>query len=214
MEQSLEKQVEESLVYQTIVVNNQNSYEMASGILRGVKGLIKQVEDSYNPIVSKALSAHREAIAQRDKYLNPLKKIELAVKNRISGYLDECEQKRRAEEIRLQSEAEEKARKEKEKLEARAEKWAEKGKTEKAEALKEQAEQVEAIVPTVSPIVQKVEGQSTRKVYKARVVDFSILSNDYKIVNQQLLDSIARNTKGQQKIAGVEYYEEMVLVSR
>src|SRR3990167_5933672 len=132
MEQSLEKQVEESLVYQTIVVNNQNSYEMASGILRGVKGLIKQVEDSYNPIVSKALSAHREAIAQRDKYLNPLKKIELAVKNRISGYIAGCEQKRRAEEIRLQAEAEEKARKEREKHKDRAEKWGGKGKTEKA----------------------------------------------------------------------------------
>lgn len=212
--QSLEKEVQDSLVYQTIVVKDQGSYDKAATILKGVKGLQKQVEESYNPIIQKALASHREAIAQRDKYLNPLKTIESAIKSRISGYLAECEKKRLAEEERLRKEAEEKAAKERARLENKAEKALEKGNEEKANDLLEQAQQVEALVPSVAPIVQKAAGVSGRKIWKAKVVDFKSLSDDYKLINQSLLDSIARNTKGANKITGVEFYSEDVVSVR
>src|SRR3990167_6400856 len=178
---NIEKEVENSLTYQTIIIKDQLTYEKATFVLKGVKGLQKQVEESYNPIISKALASHREAIAQRDKYLNPLKLVESAIKNRIAGYLADCERKRQAEETRLRLIAEEKAAKERERLEARAEKAIEKGQDSKAEALMEKADQVEAFIPSVAPIVQKTAGQTIRKIWKAKVIDFNKLPNEYKL---------------------------------
>lgn len=211
----VEKDVEYSVaVSQDIIIHNQPTLDKASEFVKGIKVLQKRVEETFKPIIDKAYSAHKEAVAQRDKHLNPLKQAEATIKNRIAGYLAECERKRQEEERRLQREADEKAAKEKAKLEARAEKALADGKDEKANELLEKAEQVEAIVPTVAPLVRKAEGISTRKAWKAKVVDFTKLPDSYKIANQQLLDGIARTTKGLQKIEGVEFYSEDVVSVR
>ena len=213
--QNIETEISYSVsVSQDIIIHNQLTLEKASDFVKGIKTLQKKVEETFNPIIQKALASHREAIAQRDKHLNPLKQAEAEIKNRISGYLAECERKRRDEELRLQREAEEKAAKERAKLEAKAEKALEQGKNEKAEELLEKAENVEAVTPVVMPTVQKVNGISTRKTWRAEVTDFKALPDEYKIADQRLLDSIARATRGQKQIPGVEMISEDIVAVR
>ena len=210
----IETQIQKSESLTNIVIYDQIDYEKASTLGKGLRELKKTILSTFDPIVEKTRAAWKESIAQKDKYLNPIEHCIEIVDGKIKNYLALKEKERQEAELKLRQEAEEKARKEKEKLEARAEKWNEKGNTEKASDLTEQAEQVEVIVPMVSPNVQKINGQSTRKTWKAKVVDFKALSDDWKLPNMQALDAHGRSTKGQGKIAGVEFYEEMILIQR
>lgn len=49
---------------------------------------------------------------------------------------------------------------------------------------------------------------SKRETWKAEVIDFALLSDDWKLANQSLLDSHARTTKGERPIPGVRFYKE------
>jgi len=64
--------------------------------------------------------------------------------------------------------------------------------------------------------VQKVSTNtgtvSTRKVWKARVIDFAKLDDIYKLANQRMLDAVAATSR--QPIAGVEYYIDESLTRR
>ena len=61
------------------------------------------------------------------------------------------------------------------------------------------------IVPSNVP---KVEGISSRDVWKARVVNFLIVPREYLIVDEAKLGQIARAMKGEIRIPGVEFYCE------
>jgi exonuclease VII large subunit len=193
---------------------SQNTYEEATTFLKGIKSLIKKVEETFNPIVEKTRVAWREAIAQKEKHLLPLEQAESLIKNRIGGYLAECEKKRRQEEERLRLEAEEKARKERERLEARAEKVEAKGNIEKAESLKERAEQVEAFVPTVAPTVEKVNGQFMRKIWDFEVIDFALIPREYLMIDGIKIRKIIQGYKGKISIPGIRIFEKNVVVQR
>jgi hypothetical protein len=195
-------------VAKDVVIENQITYEKASAFLKTIKDLTQKIKESFDPIIEKAHQAHKEALAQRDKHLDPIKQAEILIKSKISNYLAICEKKRQEEQERLQREADKKAQKERDRLQVQADKASASGKEEKAQELLNKIDQVESIVPIAGAVVQKVEGMSVRKIWKARVVDFNILSNEYKLPNQQLLDGIARTSKGQMKISGVEFYTE------
>lgn len=189
----IETQIQKSESLTNIVIYDQIDYEKASTLGKGLRELKKTILSTFDPIVEKTRAAWKESIAQKDKYLNPIEHCIEIVDGKIKNYLALKEKERQEAELKLRQEAEEKARKEKEKLEARAEKWNEKGNTEKASDLTEQAEQVEAVVPLVSPNVQKINGQSVRKLWYAEIIDFSILPEKYKLPDITTLNQIARN---------------------
>ena len=210
----IEQEVDKANSLAAIEIKTQIDYEKASAISKGLRELKKTISDAFDPIIKKAHGAWKEAIAQKDKYFEPVESAQKIVDGKVTTYLLECEKKRREAELKAQQEAEEKARKEREKLEAKAAKQEAKGNGEVAEALKEQAAQVEVIVPTVAPVVNHANGQSLRKRWYARVIDFKVLADDYKLPNQSMLDGIAVSTKGQVKISGVEFYEKASLSQR
>jgi len=53
-----------------------------------------------------------------------------------------------------------------------------------------------------------------RTNWKARVVDFALLPDEYKLPNEPLLNSFARSTKGERPIPGVEFYDDRVVTMR
>ncbi len=53
-----------------------------------------------------------------------------------------------------------------------------------------------------------------RTNWKARVVDFGLLPDEYKLPNEPLLNSFARSTKGTRPIPGVEFYDDRVVTMR
>jgi len=53
-----------------------------------------------------------------------------------------------------------------------------------------------------------------RANWKARVVDFAALPDDYKLANESKLNNHARTTKGERPIPGVEFYDDRIVTIR
>ena len=189
----------------TLQVTNQISYERVVAFRVKAKEREKLINETFDPIVEKNRSAWKQALATRDKFLNPVLEVITAIDTNIKAFKREQERITLEAQKKLRRETEEKARKEKEELEKRAEKWADKGNTEKAEELKEQAQQVEALTPTVAPMFTKMAGDNTRKTWKAEIVNFSILPEQYKLPNFTMLNAIARTDKGKMLIPGIKW---------
>jgi len=82
-----------------MIVHNAITLTIANEFIREVKGLIKAVSDSYDPIIS-------HAKAEKKKYIDPLRESEKTAKLHVGSYLEE--------QARIREEAKEKARKEEE----------------------------------------------------------------------------------------------------
>ena len=191
--------IKESL---SIVINNEDDNTRAVLIAKHVKELQKKVEDSYNPFIEKAHQAHKEAIAQRDKFLKPLKDAEAKLKTAIKKYLDIQELKRIELQEKLRLEAEKKAEEEKKALIDTAKDDFEK------EELIEESKNIVANVQILEK--QKVEGVTQSRRWKYRVTDINLLPREYLIIteNSKALQALADNTKGTLAVSGVEFYQE------
>lgn len=82
-------------------------------------------------------------------------------------------------------------------------------KAETAEAKSSQvtAQKVEAYIPPVA-------GQHTRTIWKGRVIDANLVPNEYKVVDQKMLDAFAQATKGKASLPGVEIYSTEIMSGR
>jgi len=88
----------------------------------------------------------------------------------------------------------------------------------KIEAKEEQAASIIAPVVEVAKTTPKVEGASTRKIWKARVVDMdaviqaafdpSSIARSFLTFNEKVADAFAKSTKGAIPVKGVEFYQE------
>jgi uncharacterized membrane protein YqiK len=122
----------------------------------------------------------------------------------------QAEERKRQE---AEAKARELAQKEAEKLEKKAEKEAQKGNTAKAEELKARAQETAAITPVIASSVESVKGISTKKIWKFRLVDENLIPRMYLIPNEKMLGEVARATKGELKIPGVEFYPEETIAA-
>lgn len=145
-------------------------YIAAGELLKTVKGLRGEIDSTFDPIISKAHDAHKEALAQKRKVDAPLIEAEGILKPRIATYLREEERKRQEEEMRLQKEARD--REEAEQL-AKADILHEIGEVEAAnQVLKEEIYVPPIVLPSAAP---KVAGISMRETWSAQVVDLMTL---------------------------------------
>lgn len=90
----------------------------------------------------------------------------------------------------------------------------------KAEAANIKAEsKAEAATAVIAPVVmvakaEAAAGISTRRVWKARVVDAAIVPDTYKLIDERALDKIAKALKEKASVPGVTFYYEEQLASR
>ena len=189
-------------------VTNQISYERVIEFRNLAVEKKKLIEETFNPIVQKAHESHKQATSTRARFLDPIILLINTIDSNVKSFKREQERIAFEQQEKLRREAEEKARKEKEALEKRAEKWEEKGNADKAEELREKAQEVEPLVATVAPTYSKMKGDTTRKTWRAEIVDVNIIPREYMIPDIQTLNALARTKKGTIKIAGVKFYEE------
>jgi len=95
-----------------VKVVDAGSYTVAGLLWKSIKDMMKEVADTFDPIIEKAHASHKEALAQKAKFYAPLEAAYRSVKGLMSTYDAEQERIRLAEQVRL--DAIQKAKEEKE----------------------------------------------------------------------------------------------------
>lgn len=227
-----------------LLVRTPREYEQVSAFLTQIKSRANEIEAHRKYLKEPYLEGGRRVDEFFKPPLQFLKDAETAAKNKLLGYQEEQrriaaeEQRKLEEKARKEREAlEAKARAEREKADAeareiqrkadearaagnlaesvklrnQADKIVEKSEA-KVEAIQSKAEQV--VAPKVEAYIPPIVGQSSRTVWKARVVNAKQVPDDYKIVDTAMLDKFAQATKGKVSVPGVSFYEERIMSAR
>jgi hypothetical protein len=195
-----------------VEIIDQPSVEMAAGHLQAIAGLQSEAAKIFDPIISKAHAAHKEALTQKKNVCAPLDKAEQIIKAKLSAYTQEQQRIRLAEERRLREEAEREAALERER------------EIEAAEALGASADEVQTLVeaplvrrPVVLAPAPKQTGFTARETWKAEVTDLSALIkyvssrpelSNLVMANMPAINALARSMRGAFAIPGVRVYNE------
>ena len=243
----------------TVAVRNPDERALVYQAVQSVKIKKKAIVDFFAPSKTAAAAAHKAICANEKSFTDRLDAFELAGKRAIVSYDEAENQKRLAEQRRLQAIADEQARKERERAEAEArrQREIEEANRRKAEEARRQAEaasdaererllkeaeaaerkaaaaQVKAETQTenaaaviapvvqVAPVAEKQKGESTRTIWRARIIKISDIPAQYYLSNgkvtnaiQSAIDDFAKATKGAVQLPGVEFYEEKSLAVR
>ena len=206
----LEKQSNEILTLANVyTVTTPEQFQFAGEELKNIKASMKAAEKMRKEATG-PLDAAKKTIMDwfrpiEDRYA----KAEAKIKNAMLTYQREEERKRQIAE----AEAREAARKEQERLNEQAMAAAERA---QANHDIETADAIIAAVPIVQPApvpvtAPKIQGISTRQVWRFRITDAKAVPDEYKTINEALLGNLARSTKGAVKVPGVEFYPEEVM---
>lgn len=187
---------------QIAVRTNEERSAAVTFIREKIKPWQARVMDYFAPTKESAHKTWKGIVAQEKEVLTKLDEVERRVKDAILVFDREQEKIRREEEARLRAEAEAKAEAERDRLLREAKKLKGEEKTEAVmQALAVSPEPVAA-----PPPVMRTGHDSTGTTWKARVVDITLVPRAYLLPDQKALDAVARETKGAEKIPGVEFY--------
>lgn len=221
-------------------VTTQSEYSAAGEELTRIKAAQKRLDETRKGLTRPLDESKRRIM---DFFRAPAEKLaeaEKAIKSACIGYQQEQERIRREE----QRKAEEAARKERERLErqrlaaeAKAREKeaelrrqaaeadaAERAKIEakmRAEAEKAAAKQAEldaraasVTAPVIHREAPKVEGLSTRTVYKFRITDPAAIPREYLAIDEGKIRKVVQALKADARIPGVEVYAEESMAAR
>ena len=198
-----------------LTISNQIEYEGASEFLKQIKAQQKKVDETFDPIISRAFQTHKEACNQKNKFSNPLKNAEKIVKNLLDAYRQKKEAEAREAQRKSQELADKEAARKQKLLDEQIAKAKEAGNEAKVEKLEEKKENLQpVIVPVIAPEIGKVEGISYRDKWSAQVIDANAIPRAYMIPNIEALNKIAQGCKGSLNIPGVKFNCEKIVSSR
>lgn len=207
--QEIEKEAHGHLAQaKSFQIIDQQSYEDAAGRKKALSEFKKRVLEVFDPIVKKSHAAWKEAVAQRDKHVNPVEECETIYRDKAKAY--EREQQRIQEEAqrKAREEAERQAKLERERIEKEAEKALDKGDLKQAESLLNQSETVIPEVSIIPPSINRVKGLGIRTVWKFRIVDVKKIPLEYMIPDEVKIGKVVRALNKETNIPGIEVYEE------
>lgn len=204
LEQSTDQILKEATEF---VITTQEQYEVTAQFYKSVDALIKEVHETFDPIVKEALNTHRISVAQRKKHLEPLEQAKLLVRKKCKTYEEEMERQRKAEEERIRKENEKKAEAERKKLEKKAEKEIANGNEEKAEELLDKAEEVTPDPVIATPKIDRVKGLGIREVWDFRVVDEKKVPRNFLMIDYSKVKKVVTALKKDTDIPGIEAYK-------
>jgi len=183
---------------QAIAVRDQQTYDQAADMLKGVAELAKQIKDHYGPLKTAAHQAHRKICDAEKEILSPVEGADRILRNSIAAFDQEQERIRIAAERRAREEA---MRMERERLAEEARYREEQRKRDEEERLATATEAesfgasegeidhllggeviAEEWTPPPQPIIpavqtyQKASGISTRETWSAEVTNIRLLA--------------------------------------
>ena len=198
-----------------LVITNNKDFELAGAMLVELKTYAKRVEEYWAEPKKSAHKAWKDICAKEKAFLEPLSKAEKTIKTKMGEYQRQQEAKERA----IREELERRQREEAERLMKEAEEKEAAGDILGADLALAQAELMEQSAPVAAIQQPNAAGISSRKVWKARVTDESQVPVEVagiviRPVDLSALNNLAKATKGKAKIAGVEFYEEIIMSAR
>ena len=186
-------------------IKNTDDYLVAVELWKAGRAMMEQISAAYDTIIAAAHKTHKEAVAKKKSFFDPVETATKRIKGLMSIYDAEQERKRREEVARLEAEA--RKREEERKL-AEAIAVEQAGDRVAADAIME--EEITLPPVYVPKSVPKVAGVVYREVWKFRIVDSALVPREYLAVDEVKLGGVVRSTKGSLKIPGVEVYSEEV----
>jgi hypothetical protein len=197
-----------------VKIADSKSYEVAGFLWKTIGEVMKEVKETFDPIVDAAFKAHKKACEQRSKYFDPLAKAQKSVK----GLMSEWDWKQEAIRLAEQKRLEEIARKEEEERRIEEAILAEEEAKANGATPQEAAQEADAIINEpvyVPPVVlpketPKVSGLSFRTIWKFRIKDVNVIPRQYMVPDEKAIGAVVRSSQGRIRIAGVEPYEERV----
>lgn len=199
----------------TLQVTDAESYTIAGELWKAGKEVLKAIDDGYDSIIASLHKAHKEAVAKKKSFYEPVENATKYLKSIMSTWDAEQERLRKAEEARL-AEIARKQAEEQALLDAIA---AEEEAKRNGATQEEAAEAAQSIIdePVYTPpvVVPKATpklsgGPVYRTVSKFRITNEALIPRTYLSVDMVKIGGVIRALKGQHGIPGVEYYEERV----
>lgn len=162
-----------------VKIEDAKSYEVAGFLWKTIGEVMKEVSDTFDPLIEAAHRNHKLALEKKAKFYSPLDKAKRDIKGLMSDYEAEKERIRREEQKRL----EEIAKKEEEERRLLEAIEAEEQAKANGATPQEAAQEAEAVLQEpvyVAPVVlpketPKVKGLSFREVWSAEVFDIKAL---------------------------------------
>ena len=206
---------------QAIEVKDKSSLDQAHKMLMYIKGVRKEIDDFCDPNINRLHKAHREAIAQKRTFEQPLVEAEYYIRPQIASYLARLERIRREAEEKRRLEREAADRRAREEEDARLEaaiKAEEKGDLEEAEKILDHEPPVqESFKPQiVIPSKVKLKGFSTRKDWRWELEDFEKVPKEFLVlvINNAKITDYVKAEKEKAKIPGIRIYFKEITVQR
>jgi hypothetical protein len=200
-----------------LVVTGQLTLDDATELLKGIAALLKEIDQSCDPVIKKAFETHKAAVAQKKVFQAGPKKAQQIVKGKVATYVEEEEKKAR-QKAALEEAA---AREERAKAEVTAKELEDMGDHELADVVREESE-VAAATPPVeekpksSGLVMGVRwyGEVTNKADLVLAVAEGKVPLAVLDVNQKVLNQQATSLKNELKWPGVRVYSKKQVATR
>lgn len=202
------------LTAKDVKIKNQEGYDSSASLLSKIKTKAKELDKKRKAITAPLDTAKKAVMELFRKPLIMLGEAESILKKGMIAYTTEQERIRREHEEKLRRQAEAEEKRKREALEKRAKKAEEDGKAEKAEELREKAEEVRVEAPVLAQTTETPKGVSYREKWHAVVIDKTQLPIEYLEPNMQMLNKFAEATKGKVALSGVKFKSEKIVSSR
>jgi len=194
-----------------LTVTDSERLEKARDFLVTIKRMKAEVDKAFDPIIKKAPEAHKEALAQKKRYLDPLDAAERLLKPKISAYLMNLEEERREAERKERERLEAQKRAEEEQIQKAIE-AEEKGDLEEAEKILDQEPaKLDPVAIPQKPILSQVH---TVTNWKFRVKDPEAIPREYLKIDEVKIGKVVRILKDKTDIPGIEAYPETSVATR
>jgi hypothetical protein len=197
------EQQAQSIVTQagTVKVTDASTFQQAGLFLRTVAQYVKKVGEVFDPVVDAAHKAHKVAVEQRKKLLEPAQQAERMVKGEMSAF--EAQERARV------AAAEAAAYQERRRLEQARE--AEAAALVKAGKIDQAARVIEAPV-VVARIEQapQAEGITFREDWDFEVTDAALIPREYLVLDEKKLRAFVKTFKDRTAIPGIRAISKRV----
>ena len=199
-----------------LVITDEETFSLSDDYLTQIKERSNLVNLLFDASIAKQKSALKELTDTKKKFSIPLDSLTKGIQGKQRKYFFDQEEKRKAEQKRLQAEQDKKA--EDERLKKLAELEAEKEKLkatgdEKAVEETDQAMDTLFNAPIQTPVVEvkpnvKVDMRSFQKNYRYRIIDIAKVPREYLAVDDKKVKEVMKRDKDKTNISGIEVYYE------